>query len=82
MLAGKPVVGSRSGGTPEIISPGETGFLYSPGHHGQLAEHIEYFMEHPEALSRMGENGSRIARQRFSLERYGERIVQLIASVM
>lgn len=37
MMAGKPVIGSAVGGTPEIVLDGETGRLYPPGDVDALA---------------------------------------------
>lgn len=38
--AGTPVVGTRIGGIPELVSEGETGFVCEPGDAGSLAEAI------------------------------------------
>ena len=40
---GRPVIGSRSGGTPELIEEDVTGVLYDPGDCEALANHIESF---------------------------------------
>ena len=40
MACGLPVVGSSIGGIPEFITPDETGFLFPPGDHMTLANHI------------------------------------------
>ena len=38
---GRPVIGTRSGGTPELVEDGVTGFLYEPGDCTALAHRIE-----------------------------------------
>ncbi|WP_158237429.1 glycosyltransferase [Halegenticoccus soli] len=38
--AGLPVIGSNIGGIPELISQGETGYLFEPGNAKQLSEAI------------------------------------------
>jgi glycosyltransferase involved in cell wall biosynthesis len=38
---GRPVIGTRSGGTPELTEDGVTGLLYDPGDIEALADHIE-----------------------------------------
>lgn len=42
-----PVIGANSGGTPEIIDNGVTGWLYTPGDPSSLAEKIELFINNP-----------------------------------
>lgn len=37
---GKPVLGSNIGGLPELIRPGETGWLVEAGNTSELAEHL------------------------------------------
>src|SRR5690606_27073582 len=34
---GKPVIGSRIGGIPEIVQDGQSGFLFEPGNINELA---------------------------------------------
>jgi len=38
---GKPVIGSRIGGIPEIINEDETGYLFEMGNHEELADTLE-----------------------------------------
>jgi glycosyltransferase involved in cell wall biosynthesis len=40
MKLGKPVIGTRSGGTPELVQEGAAGFLYEPGDANELANRI------------------------------------------
>jgi glycosyltransferase involved in cell wall biosynthesis len=54
MAAGLPVIATRVGGIPEIISDGETGLLVSPGDATQLAGAIEFLADNPDARARMG----------------------------
>ena len=44
MACGTPVVGSRAGALPGYIQHGESGFLFEPGDHEQLAEQVRQFM--------------------------------------
>lgn len=60
MLLGKPVIGTNTGGTPELIDDGITGFLYSPGDVDQLAEKIAFLVEHPEEIREFGERARQI----------------------
>ena len=40
MAAGLPVVAARVGGVAEVVRPGETGYIFSPGDTGALAEGV------------------------------------------
>ena len=55
MLLGKPVIGTNTGGTVEMIEDGINGFLYSPGDVEQLAQKIVYFMDQPDKIREFGE---------------------------
>ena len=54
MLLGRPVIGTNTGGTPELIEDGVNGFLYSPEDVEQLAARIAFFADHPEAVGEFG----------------------------
>jgi glycosyltransferase involved in cell wall biosynthesis len=71
MLAGKPVIGARSGGTPEIVRDETDGLLYEPCNPPDLARKIRFLCEHPEAAARMGASGR---------ERYGDRMAAILQS--
>lgn len=66
MAAGLPVIGTRSGGTQEIIDDGETGLLFNPRSHEQLAEKINELLENPERRKDLAENARKKAAEMFS----------------
>ena len=78
MKAGKPVLGTRSGGTVEQIKDGFNGFLYEPRDHQELAAKIKYLYDHPEATQQMGKNGQQWALRTFTRERYQEGIARIL----
>ena len=69
MFAKMPVIGSRSGGTPELIIDGETGFLFAPGDSNELAEKMLYFIENPSMISIMGNKAFKYACDNFTMDR-------------
>lgn len=81
MLAEKPVIGSRSGATPELIQDGITGLLYEPGDFEQLAQRIEYLYANPDEASLMGQRAREWALKHFGQERYGEDLLRLVAGI-
>jgi glycosyltransferase involved in cell wall biosynthesis len=67
MATGRPMVGVRSGGLPELVDDGETGFLVTPGSAEELAERLVRLAT-DEALRRtMGAAAREAARHRFQL---------------
>jgi glycosyltransferase involved in cell wall biosynthesis len=54
---GRPVVGSRVGGIPDFVRPGDNGLLAKPGDAGDLAEKLLSLLEDPEAANAMGKRG-------------------------
>jgi sugar transferase (PEP-CTERM/EpsH1 system associated) len=69
MSCGLPVIATRVGGNPEVVSECETGLLFSPGDHAALAEHMDTLIRLPDVRQRFGESGRSRVLQHFSIER-------------
>ncbi|MGC4081737.1 MAG: glycosyltransferase family 4 protein [Vicinamibacterales bacterium] len=74
MAAGKPVVGSRVGGIPEMVVDGETGLLVPPATPHDLAGAIESLVYNPDRRLRMAAAGRRRAAETFGIPAHGERL--------
>lgn len=61
---GKPVVGGRSGGSPEAVADGESGLLVDPDQAGSVAEAILRLLASPDLARSMGEAGRKRAEAR------------------
>lgn len=68
MLARKPVVATRGGGTPEIIESGVSGLLVPPSDVKALVAAIGGLLANPANAQKLAEAGHAVALQRFSLE--------------
>jgi glycosyltransferase involved in cell wall biosynthesis len=79
--AGVPVVATNSGGIPEIVSDGETGYLTPPSDPTRLAARIRDAMADPAALRRVAENARRAVCERYSLEQYQSRVISILAAL-
>ncbi|HEY6802383.1 MAG TPA: glycosyltransferase family 4 protein [Pyrinomonadaceae bacterium] len=81
MACGVPIVGTRSGATPEIVVEGETGFLAEPRDERSFAEALEKLAADPELRKRM----SVAARQRvlgyFTVDRDIEKTIEIYESL-
>jgi glycosyltransferase involved in cell wall biosynthesis len=69
MAAGKPVIASRSGGTPEVVVDGETGLLHPPEDVDALRAAIQRLAADPALRKKMGDAGRARAEPEFNLER-------------
>jgi glycosyltransferase involved in cell wall biosynthesis len=67
MSLGKPVVGTTTGGVPEVVRDGETGLLVPPGDASALAVAIARVLESPDWARTLAEAG-RTAALRFTAE--------------
>ena len=61
MACGTAVVGSRTGGIPEVVADGETGLLVPPGEPDPLAEALNALIGDPERAAAMGQAGRKRA---------------------
>ena len=76
-MCGIPVVGTRSGGTPELIDHGKTGFLFDYGDDAQLADILAQLIRDPELRARIGEAGRNQALQNYTIEKCVNEISKL-----
>lgn len=67
MARGRPVVGTASGGTPELIDDGIEGFLVPPADPARLAARLDCLLDSPGLRSEMGRRGLRRVQRDFSL---------------
>jgi len=80
MSAALPVIGKNSGGNPEIIEHGTTGFLYDSFE--ELVTYMKRMVQKPEEARQMGLAGWQRARDLFNIEDYAVNVYRVIQSVM
>jgi phosphatidylinositol alpha-1,6-mannosyltransferase len=54
---GLPVIGGDSGGAPDAILPGETGYVVKGGDDSELADRLIQLLGDPDAAAAMGDKG-------------------------
>jgi len=69
MAMSKPVVATRVGGLPEIISEGETGLLVPSGDSTALANAILEIIENPKLYKKFSNNGRKRVKELFTVEK-------------
>jgi glycosyltransferase involved in cell wall biosynthesis len=77
-LAGKPVIGSLSGGAAEAVLHGKTGFLVNPDSSDEVAEAVLSILEDPRLAARMGSAGREWALDTFSEDALSRSLKELL----
>ena len=72
MALGTPVVATRVGGIPEVITDGVDGFLVEPLNPDQLAEKLLALLGSYDLQSRFSENAKERVRKQFDVRRMVE----------
>jgi glycosyltransferase involved in cell wall biosynthesis len=68
MLSQMPVIGTKSGGTMEIVDHGETGCLYELGNHKQLAKYMKKIINNKSLIEKFSKKGYKKAKNNFTAE--------------
>jgi glycosyltransferase involved in cell wall biosynthesis len=79
---GRPVIGARIGGIPELIREGETGFMFEAANVDSLTEVLSSVQALPQSkLGQMGSAGRERMRSEFSPELYRNRMLSLYQTI-
>lgn len=78
---GIPIVASRIGGLPKIVSEGETGFLFTPGSSGELRDKLELLMVKSETALLMGQQARQLSETRYSADVHYEALINIYQQV-
>jgi glycosyltransferase involved in cell wall biosynthesis len=78
LKSGRPVVGTRSGGTVELVSPGVNGLLFTPGSAEELAAALRLLASDPCAVETMSKNAGVGMRDRFTMRAHVDAVVPLL----
>lgn len=79
---GRPVIGARIGGIPELIREGETGVIFESGNVDDLAAALARMAHTPDSgVLDMGMAGRAWMEQDFTAERYRERLLSLYSEL-
>lgn len=74
---GKPVIGSRIGGIPELVQDGKTGFAFEPGNVEDLRDKIKYLIDSPDKISQMGGNARKFVEKELNPEKHYKRLMKI-----
>lgn len=82
MATGLPVVSTRVGGIPEVITDGVEGFLVSPEDEGAIADRLGFLVKEEENRLRMGANARQRILQSFSLDKMTDEYISLFNKIL
>ncbi len=63
MACGLPVIAADAGALPELVKPGQNGYLFQPDKSDQLARALEGMLKQPQQWQAMGQHSLEIAAQ-------------------
>jgi len=82
MAAGRPTIGTRMGGIPELIADQETGVLFPAGDHRALRRCMQDLMSDAERQQKMGQLGRSRVEKCFSLTAHNDELLKIYESVL
>lgn len=80
MLCGTPVVAAKAGGAMELVEPGVTGWLTTPGDVHELADAIAHCQQNATEARAIAQHARHEAQRRFNLDTINQQSVLLLAS--
>jgi len=80
--AGKPVIGSRVGGIPDLIDDGKNGLLFEPQDVRGLADKIEFLASQPDLAAEMGRGAREKAEREYDPQVHYERMTTVYEGVL
>lgn len=81
LASGLPIVATDAGGTVELVTDGENGYIIKMKDAVHIAEKIEHLINHPEERKKMGEN-SRARAEQMSWQNVAQEYYRLYDSVI
>lgn len=82
MACRKPVIATRVGGIPEVVSDGVTGVLVEPRNVYQLTEAMQTLLQDEELCIKMGLEAGRLIHERFTWEASAERLIKVYQNLL
>lgn len=79
---GRPVICSRMGGMPEIVSEGLDGLIFPAGNVPALTAHIRWMSDNPKTAVEMGIRGRRKVEEVFSSINHYQQVMKIYDSVI
>ncbi|RPI00707.1 MAG: glycosyltransferase, partial [Calditrichaeota bacterium] len=77
LALGKPVIGAKMGGIPELIEDGVDGYIYERGDVKTFVDRVQSLVDHRELAIAMGNKGRLKAEKLYDFEHHYEQLMKL-----
>jgi glycosyltransferase involved in cell wall biosynthesis len=74
---GKPAVGARIGGIPELVEDWETGLTYASGDKDDLKKKITLMNDNRDKISQMGKNARKLVEQNLNADIHYQNLIKI-----
>lgn len=78
LAIGRPIITTNVSGCKEIVEEGKNGYLIQPKEYEQLAEKMEYMINHKDLLEKMGEYSHEYAKRRFEITIINKKMLEIM----
>lgn len=82
MEIGKPIVASRIGGIPELITDGENGYLYKADDINELKEKLMLMLDNDDKVNRFAQKSRELYESYYSPDSYYNELIKIYNKVM
>jgi len=82
LAAGKPVVGTRVNGIPELIEEGNNGYLVPPGNSYELAQALINILKEDILRTEMGVNSRKLAESKYNLREFADQTAAIYSKLL
>ncbi|KGA02101.1 hypothetical protein KP05_08855 [Cobetia amphilecti] len=82
MASGKPVIGTKAGGIPEVVIHGETGLLIEGDDDEALIDAIAWLCENPVKRQKMGAAGRARVQSCFDRPKQHAKVIELMEQII
>jgi glycogen synthase len=81
MISGLVVVATQTGGTPEIVSDGENGLLFTPGDAEDLVQKVTCLIDNPDLRKKLALAGKQTIKEKFTMTKMMDEIESFLQEV-
>ena len=81
MLAGMLVIGTNTGGTPELIQNAQTGLLYQQGDYNSLVDQLDWVSNNRLEAQKIATQSQSYAKNRFSIDNTVRGVLEIYSNI-
>ena len=82
MAAGLPIISTNHAAIPESVIDGLNGFIVEKQNPSQIAEKMQFLIDHPEIREKMGKSSRKLYEENFTEEKMTERFINVFNQVI